>query len=301
MLHLSPKLLEILASPLGIILGFIFGAFLFWRSSRYELVDSQDIFDVLLLFLVGALFLGRIGDFFVRSGFYKWSFTRLFFFNVFSGFDWYLAFLGGVFAVWFYMKGRRESFWFVFDLAAAPMIFALSFYYAIAYLFLSLAKGFTVGKNGLFLALYFFAVFWIIKRLEKRKRHRGFFACFAITSVVLTDLALGFFPIRRPFNFQISYQLSWGILALIYIVPAWYILAKRRVWNDLKSFFGWVLLFIFKTKRVIFSVTEADGIAKLILLFPFRLVKGVWFLVKLVSREISGGLLDFAHALGVRK
>ncbi len=299
MLLFPPKVLEILLNPIGIIFAFIFGAFLFWRSSRYELVDSQDIFDVILLFLLGALFLGRVGDFLVRPDLYKWSFARLFFFNVFRGFDWYLAFLGGASAVWFYMKNRRESFWFVFDLAAAPIIFSLSLYFTVVYVIAISAKGLTANWQGLILAFYYFIVFWALKRLEKRKRHRGFFACMAIFSIACSSLAFGIFPTSRIFTGYVTYQFIWGFLMLIYVVPSWYILAKRKISNDFKSFFAGILLSVFKTKRVIFSTREADGVAKVIVLSPFTLVKGAWFLVKLVSREVAGGLLDFVHALGI--
>jgi len=296
MLDFSPKVLEVLASPFSITLAFIFGAFLFWRSSRYELVGSQDIFDVTVLFTFGSLFLGRVGDFFVRSDFYNWSFARLFFFNVFSGFDWYLAFLGGAGAVWFYMKNRRENFWFVFDLAASPLIFSLSVYFVTNYIF----GGFAPVKL-LLIGLYYFVVFWVLKRLEMRKRHRGFFACFAILSVSLSNIVFAVFPISKLNLENIPYELIWGVLMFVFAIFCWYILAKRKVRDDLKSFFAGILLLVFKTKRVIFSIKEADGAAKFIVLSPFLLAKAVLFLVKLISRQVAGGLLDFAHALGVRR
>lgn len=303
MWHLSSNFFQLLFEPLALVLAFLLGAFLFWRASRYELVDSQDIFDVVLLFLVGALFWGRVGDFILRYDFYRWSFARLFFFNAYFGFDFYFALLGGAAAVWFFLKGKRESFWFVSDLAGPPLLFALSWYFAVSALAsLLLGKFSGAGFEKLFFAIFYFVVFWFLKRLEKQKRHKGFFACFAVFTIgVGAFLVFSFFPSRGPVAGGIAYELLWGLAVLIYIIPMWYFLSKRKIWNDLKAFFAADLLLIFKTKRVIFSVREADSVAKSIIFLPYSLVKSAWFLVKLVGREVYGGLYDFMHALGVGK
>lgn len=297
------KILELLFGPLALLLSFMFAIFLFWRASRYELVDSQDIFDVVLLFGLGALVFGRIGDFLVRYDFYKWSLARLFFFNAFFGFDYYFAFLGGAVAVWFYLKNRRENFWFVADLAAAPIIFSISLYFVITYLFSSVVnKGFSLYSQNLLLAFCFFVLFWILKRLEKRKRHKGFFACFAVLFVAGIGLLNHFiFAGTQLVLGVVPYRLVMSLIILIFAIPVWYILAKRKIKEDVRTFFALGLLSLFKTKRVLFSVGEANNFAKYILLSPYLLVKGVWFLVKLVGREVLGGLGDFVHALGVGK
>ena len=295
------KVLEFLLVPLALFTSFIFAIFLFWRASRYELVNSQDIFDAVLLFILGALALGRIGDFLVRYDFYKWSLVRLFFFNAFWGFDHYFAFLGGAVAVWFYLKNRRENFWFVADLAAAPVIFPISLYFAVIYLFSSiLNKGLPLYSQDLLLASCFFVVFWILKRLEKRKRHKGFFACFALFAAAACGLLSYFlFPDSRLVFAMAPYRLAVNLTILIFVVPVWYILAKRKIKDDVRAFFAFVLLSIFKTKRVLFSVGEANNLAKYIVLSPLLVVKGAWFLVKLVGHEVLGGFLDFVRALGV--
>lgn len=297
------KILGLILGPLALLVSFMFAIFLFWRASRYELVDSQDIFDVVLLFGLGALVFGRIGDFLVRYDFYKWSLVRLFFFNAFFGFDYYIAFLGGAFVVWFYLKNRRENFWFVADLAAAPITISISLYFAITYLFSAIVnRGFTLYSQNLFLTSCFFVVFWILKRLEKRKRHRGFFACFALLGIAGCGL-LGYFlfPEAKIVLANAPYRLIASSVVLSFVIPAWYILAKRKIKEDIRTFFALVLLSLFKTKRVLFSVGEANNLARTIVLSPYLLVKGVLFLVKLMSREVLGGFVDFVHALGVGK
>lgn len=297
----SVKVIELVFEPLALFISFLLATFLFWRASRYELVDSQDIFDVVLLFTLGVLVLGRIGDFLIRYDFYKWSLVRLFFFNVFSGFDYYFAFLGGAVAVWFYLKNRRENFWFVFDLAAAPIIFSIGLYFAITYLFFSIVnKSFTLYFEKLLLFSCYFVIFWILKRLEKRKRHKGFFACFALLGVSIAGVLSYFiYPAGRLLFAHISYQLGMNLAILIFVIPAWYLLAKRKMWEDLRAFSALALLFLFKTKRVLFSVGEANNLAKNIIFLPYLLVKAVYYLVKLVGREVLGGFGDFIHALGV--
>lgn len=298
---LSPKILEFVLRPLAFAISFLFAIFLFWRASRYELVDSQDIFDVVLLFIIGALALGRIGDFLIRYDYYKWSPVRLFFFNAFGGFDYYFAFLGGAIAVWFYLKNRRENFWFVFDLAAAPIIFSISLYLAFSYLFSSLvSKSLFFDSQKLILFFCYFVAFWILKRLEKRKRHKGFFVCFAL----LAASAFGFltfflFPGGLLLFAKVPYRLAINLVIIIFVIPAWYLLAKRRIWEDIRAFFASGLLLLFKSKRVLFNIGEANTLAKNIILLPYMLAKAVYFLVKLVGREVLGGFGDFVHALGV--
>lgn len=293
------KIAEVFLTPLAIFFSFMFAIFLFWRASRYELVDSQDIFDAVLLFGLGALALGRIGDFLVRYDFYKWSPVRLFFFNAFFGFDYYFAFLGGAAFVWFYLKNRRENFWFVADLAAAPIIFSVSSYFAIIYLFSSiLNRGFPLYSQSLLLAICFFVVFWILKRLEKRKRHKGFFACFSLLCVAGFGLLNHFLFPEAKSLLATAYGLIANLIILIFVIPVWYILAKRKIKEDVRAFFALILLSLFKTKRVLFSVGEANNLAKYIVLSPYLLVKALLFLVKLVGREVVGGLRDFVHALG---
>ena len=90
-------------------------------------------------------------------------------------------------------------------------------------------------------------------------------------------------------------------MILIFAVPVWYVLAKRKIKEDVRAFFALVLLSLFKTKRVLFSIGEANNLAKYIVLSPYLLVKALYFLVKLVGREVIGGLGDFVHALGVGK
>src|SRR3989344_1166427 len=170
----SVTILEGLINPFFMFISVLIGAFLFWRASRYDLVDSQNIFDVVLIFIAAALIGGRLGDFLIRYTFYKWSPLRLFFFNAFGGFDYYFAALGGFFAVWIYMKNRRENFWFVVDLLAAPFIFALSFYLLTLYIYTSFVDHSPSAHfSKLLFFLFYFIVFWLLKRLGRRKRHKG--------------------------------------------------------------------------------------------------------------------------------
>src|SRR3990167_4511204 len=154
---LPTKILVSASVPLSLSAALIFGTFLFWRASKYELVDPQDIFDVMLLFGVGALLGGRIGDFLVRYDYYQWSFFKLFFFNSYWGLDFYFAVLGGIVAAWIYLKNKKENFWFVADLAGAPFVFSLSLYYGLAYTFVVLVKGSFVfeSRELVFFGSYF--------------------------------------------------------------------------------------------------------------------------------------------------
>ena len=150
--------------------------------------------------------------------------------------------------------------------------------------------------------LFYFIVFWLLKRLGRRKRHKGFLALFALLSVSFGGfLSYFIFPGGQLIAEKVPYRLVVSAVVFVFVLPAWYLLAKRKVWEDVKLLFALLLLSAFKTKRVLLNVGEANNVAKSIIFLPYMLVKAGYFLVKLVSREILGGFGDFFHALGFGK
>jgi len=80
--------------PSAVFMASIVSLFLFFRGMRRELFEKELIFDFVLLGLFFALISGRVFDFVIRPDFYSWSFKKLFFFNVFGGFDIWGAIIG---------------------------------------------------------------------------------------------------------------------------------------------------------------------------------------------------------------
>lgn len=280
---------------LVMILAVIFGLFLFWRAGRRELVESEFLFDAAIICGLGVLIVGRILDFIVRSDFYEWSLERLIFFNVFPGFDFYGALIGALIFLFIFLRSKKKFFWLTFDLGVAPVAFAASIVFA--------SKLIISGAQlNLFYSIGFFLIFWILKRLEARKRNPGFFGCVFLILFSIFNLCVLTFANRGNLTKAvISYNFVVLQSILLFGLISWYLLAKRKVGDDVKGFIAIFLLSVFKTRRVLTRLDEANYIARSVILLPYNLVKGVYFLVKLIGREIYISFLDVMNAFGIKR
>lgn len=287
-------------SIFGFVLALFLGIFLFWRAGRHELVESQTLLDVVVVFLGGVLLFGRLFDFAVRFDFYHWSFKKLIFFNVFPGFDIHGAFIGGLFFVWFYLSRKREKFWFVFDLAASAVAFG-AFLYLLFKLLESLSLKRVTSLEYLYYVIGYFVIFWSLKKFELRKKHEGFFASVLLVSTFLLNMLINLIFQKRISHNILIYHLAFSFILVSVTTINWYILSKRKIQKDIKSAFGSSFLTILKVKRVITNVREADSTAKAIVLSPLYLVKWGYFLVKYLVREFVSSIFDLAHSFGLLK
>ena len=285
---------------LSLILSAFCALFLFWRAAKRELVEAQLIFDICAIFLLGAIF-GRVSDFLVRQEYYNWSLAKLFFFNVTPGFDMYGAFLGGLVAVALFLRRRKQNFWFALDLATSGLVFGAFVFTMLNFLF-----GNFFGKSSNqsitfpILAFGYFVIFWALKRFEKKKKHRGFLACFCLTSFSLLNLTVIFIFFDK--NLTISrYILILMTAIFIFCSVSWYLLAKRKIANDFKDLFASIMLSVFRMRRVLTNIREADNLAKTIVLSPLSLAKLAFYLVKYVGREFYISVVDLLSAFGVRR
>ena len=108
----------------------------------------------------------------------------------------------------------------------------------------------------IYLLGYFF-IFIILKRLQAKKRHVGFFACFYVVAISILDLVI--YPLRDDSEKigQLPYHLVMPLVFLIIGVFAWHILAKRSLRDDFKSFLAFLLLTLFRIRRSIKDINEA--------------------------------------------
>jgi len=217
-------------------LAIISGVFLYWRAGRHELYESEFLFDTLIVSAIGALIIGRIFEFVINYSKFQWSLKRLVFFNAYVGLDFYGAFLGAILALFLFLRGTKVSFWSVFDLSAAPLVFAQ--------MVVALGK-FAVLRQ--ILSLYYFGLyflfFWALKRMATKKRFTGFFACFYLVSVGLVDI--GLFALRESYTkifARYPYELIVAFGILFFGVVSWYILSIRSPKEDFKRFFALGLL-----------------------------------------------------------
>lgn len=293
--------------------GFLLFLFLFWRAAKHEFIDEEIIFDILVICLVPALFFARVFEFITHPAIYRWSFANFFFLNPIWGLNLWGALFGTILTGRLYLRNKKYNFWQIFDLGAAPLALFISIYKL--GLFLGSESIFPKREflknipDSVFHAILFFVLFWVLKRLEKQKKHVGFFTSFFIVFFSFINLIafyLGKLGILKPaesayfFN-VISYLVIFAGSFLLFGVVSWYILAKRKPKGDIKRLLALFLLLIFRFKRGITSVSEADQIAKALVLLPYNLGKLILKFFGVIAKEIISGFVDFAHALGIKK
>ena len=293
--------------------GFMLFLFLFWRAAKHEFVDEEFIFDTLAICLVSALFFARVFEFATHPAIYKWSFSNFIFLKPISGLSLWGALFGTVLTGFFYLKNKKYSFWQIFDLAAAPLFLFLAIYNLGLFLtsqVISLNfRLFLNLQNSFINTILFFILFWVLKRLEKQKRHVGFFVSFFIVFFSIVNLTvvylgrigiLGGVDSADLFAF-IPTQAVFSTTFLLFGSVSWYILAKRKVKEDTKGLLALFLLILFRAKRVLTSVREADQIARSIVLLPYNVAKFVLAIAHVLGKEIISSFSDLAHALGIKK
>ncbi len=282
------------------LLAMFFGLFLFWRAGKRELIEGQILFDSFFFFLVGSL-MGRIVDFFVRIDFYHWSISKLLFFNVYHGFDFFGAFFGGLLAVYFYLREKKQNYWLIFDCATSGMAFAMFLYKLLQFVlekFILKMADFSFVK--LYIAFGYFLIFWAIKKFEKKKKHKGFLASFFLISFSTLNLIVLFY-FKNLSKINYFYILFLMLAVLLATSVYWYLLSKRKINSDIKNLFSTIVLVLFKLKRLFTNLKEADNTAKVIVLGPLYIAKWLYFLVKYMGREIYVSLLDMLSAFGLSK
>lgn len=283
-----------IVEPVFFVVAIVFGLFLFWRAGRHEFIDSELLYDSFIVSLIGALLGGRLAAFILLRDQFGFSIYKLIFFNVYSGFNFYGALVGAILAWILYFSKKRQNFWQISDLAAAPLAFGQS---------ISSLGSFIAGdKFSIYSSAFFLILFIVLKRLATQKKRVGFFASFYLVSFALFTIAITLISkegvmIAGKFPFD-------AILSLIVFsatIISWYVLAKRSIKRDLKSFFAFLLLSTFKFFRTITNVREANEIAKFLIFSPFYLVQFIMTVMVKVFREFMDAGRDFLQVLGVRK
>lgn len=277
------------------ILAIAAGFFLFWRACRHELIEPSLAFDISIVAFLGALIGGRLVEFVVRYEQFGWSVEKLIFVNIYRGFDFWGALLGASLATFLFARRVKISPLVVYDLASAPLLFSSAV--------ISAAKYLTLEKNFIFIiyALFYFVIFWIIKRLAAKRRHPGFFAGFYLVTLAILDIVLFFGKRDVGQVFGITYDFVVPIVILQATLVVWYVLTGRQIVADLKNFFAIFLLSILRIRRIISDANEAGKFSRSLILAPWWFFGGFAAIAKTLGREIYLGIVDFLVVLGVRR
>src|SRR3989338_7989151 len=172
-----------------------------------------------------------------------------------------------------YLRSSKVSFWYIFDLAAAPLVFGMAL-----------------------------AALFILKRLATQKRHVGFFASLYLVSVFLLHLL---FVVTKsdagPKIGPLAYQLLAPFLFFIGGIGSWYILSKNSWRDDAKKFSAICLLVLFRALRMVTSIEETGKFSKSIVFLPFYLLRSIFILLRVVVKEIADGFFDFLGVVGIKR
>lgn len=287
----SALIISVIFFALASLLSF----FLYFRSGNHELVDDEVLFDSAAVGLIGGLLGGRIADFLLRADYYNFLPSKLLFFNVYSGFDWYGALLGSVVAIYIFLKKKKVDFLYILDLACVPLVFGGALISLGNYL---IHNGFIAGIYTAVLLI----VFWVLKRLAKIKRNSGFFL--SLVLILISILNLSIYPLSASsylISNRVEYYLIMPVICLSVGVLLLYFISKRKHSRELKNLIALLLLGVFKLKRVLTSISEANLAAKAIVFSPLHLSKLVLNLVKLLGREIQLSAVELVQVFGGKK
>lgn len=275
-----------------VFMALICGFFLFWRAARHELIKPETTFDLAIVGALGALALGRLVEFALRAQDFQWQLARLVFVNVWRGFDFYGALVGAGVALFIFARLNRLEPLLIFDLAAAPLVFSQAIITLGKYLLL---------KNLVWLAYFVLniVIFWVMKRLAKKKRHTGFFAGFYLVTLSILDIFL-FFAKPEVVNIgRVPYEFVAPIVILQATLVIWWAISGRQIERDFSNVLVKSLLAIMRVKRTITDANEAGKFARSLILAPVWLARSMTLLLKLVGREIYWGTRDFLVVLGI--
>ncbi len=109
---------NISVSSFGVFLsiGFLLGIFLIWRISRAWDLNEEKILDLTLLTFFGGLLGARIYFALEHFDIFQQNWAALFLFNMYPGFSFWGAILGGWLTLYFYTGRKKWDFWQVADI-----------------------------------------------------------------------------------------------------------------------------------------------------------------------------------------
>lgn len=296
---MGTDLASLILKDAGIFLG-IFGAvFLFWRSCRFELFTSEQIFDTLLVAVLGGLFSGRVVGFLINSQEYGLSIYKFLFFHIFPAFNFWGFILGCLVSAAVFFRNKKVSVFSFFDLAAGPIIFGFFIYF----LFLQLANFERTNKLDLsfLISATYLMLFFALQRLASLKRHLGFFSCYFLVFFPLVNLL--FFLLFRFKNLKGTselYENGLNLAVMLFGLALWYRLGGRSIKKDIKFITGFVFLSMLEFIRTIRSVNEAGKLSKALILAPYTIFMGILVLLRSISKEIRLGFEQLLYALGIK-
>lgn len=123
---LDLKYIKIYTFGVFLVLAFFWSAFLLWKNARLTSHKEDDIFDGLLVSILGALLVGRL--FYVLFHFDKFGFNVIKFLliNGYPGLSLYGCLLGGFIVMALYSNPKKFGFFEMMDYMISPLFLAIA-------------------------------------------------------------------------------------------------------------------------------------------------------------------------------
>lgn len=297
---MGSDLASLILKDAGIFLAIFGTVFLFWRSCRFELFTSEQIFDTLLVAVLGGLFIGRLFGFLISFQEYGLSLYKFLFFHIYPAFNFWGFVLGCLVSTAVFFRNKKVSLFSFFDLAAGPILFGLFVYFLFSSAFVYSKTG-RVDLAALFFILIYFLLFFVLQRLASLKRHKGFFSCyFLVFAPFLNLIHFLIFNLSKVNNAKVLYENTLVLGVLLFGLALWHRLDRRSFKKDIKQVAGFIFLRTVGFFRTIRSANEAGKVSRSFILAPYTILKGILVLLRSVSKEIWLGFEQFLYTLGIK-
>lgn len=222
MINLGP--ITIYPQGISLLIAIGVSSYYFWRAGVKSKYPSEEIFDLILVSLLGGVLGGRLLYFLVVSDFTGDNLLQVFAFWQSSGMLWYGSFVGGAAAATIYTERQHWNLIKLWDLAAPAVV---------------LGQSVGILLNYPLEALSLLAIFILLIYLRRAEFAHGFVAVsFLILTSALRFVA-EFFRVEKTYLFGVGLNQVFSILFLVGGVVGlrWvYASSKRSLVKDLRVF-----------------------------------------------------------------
>lgn len=216
--------LTIYPQGLALLAAVAVSSYVFWRAAVKSKYPSEEVFDLILLSLVGGVLGGRLLYFLAVSDLTGANLFRVFAFWQSSGMLWYGSFAGGLLAATFFARRQHWDLLKVWDLAAPVVV---------------LGQAISLLPTHFFESLLLLAIFVLLGYIRRAEFAPGFVAMsFLILTSALRFVA-EFFRVEKTYLFGVNLNQVLSILFLVLGVVGlrWvYALSRRSLKRDLRVF-----------------------------------------------------------------
>lgn len=247
---------------LFLVLGLFLGGYFIWKLSLLHELEQERTFDLLFLSLSVGLLLSRIYFILSHPGFFigpdgvnvslSDKLLRAVLFIRYSGLSFWGAFIGGLFALWYFSKRMKLRFWQMADIAMVGLLLGISSssigcFFGSCEVGLPSTSFLAVRMAGLtdkrlpiqlLEAAISFLVFLHLYKKSKRFHFEGIVFSLGIIYIGIFKFLLEFLRGDRSHPLHLDFLgFAYSLAMIIAGIICFYASSKRSYVRDLKSFF----------------------------------------------------------------